>query len=282
MGSEMCIRDSNGVDGGSTEGIFAYMQNVLVTSVVPSEGAVMGGTSVVLRVSGLTATSDGVRCLFGQATVHGVMRENGSVECVSPSSKVAGKVTLKLEGYNGGAAFTYFEAPTVALIRPSRGSLVGGASATLTGSNLAGSLVQCRFGTTVVDGTSVRVVSSTAVVCFSPLMATAGTVGVEVSVNGGADYTSDGREYLYQAGATVTRMHPSRGLAGEDGQVVTVVGENFEQTGELSCRFGLNGTVRGLFMSSTLIACTAPSRGAGTVQVSVTLNGAESSEACAV
>ncbi|KAJ1464678.1 hypothetical protein T484DRAFT_3120831, partial [Baffinella frigidus] len=203
----------NGVDGGSTEGTFAYVQNVLVASVVPSEGAVTGGTSVVLRVSGLTATSDGVRCVFGQATAYGVMREDGSVECVSPSSKVAGKVTLKLEGYTGGATFTYFEAPTVASLRPSRGSLVGGASVSVTGSNLAGSLVQCRFGTTVVDGTSVRVVSSTAVVCYSPRMSAAGTVGVEVSVNGGADYTSDGREYLYQAGATVTRMQPSRGLA---------------------------------------------------------------------
>ena len=51
----------NGVDGGLTGRAFVYVQDVVVTGVTPSEGFVTGGTSVVLRVSGLTASNDGVR-----------------------------------------------------------------------------------------------------------------------------------------------------------------------------------------------------------------------------
>jgi len=48
---------------------------------------------------------------------------------------------------------------------------------------------------------------------------------------------------------------------------VTVVGSNFDQTADLSCRFGLSGRSRARYLSSSLVACSAPAREAGSVQV---------------
>jgi hypothetical protein len=52
-----------------------------------------------------------------------------------------------------------------------------------------------------------------------------------------------------------------------------VSGRHFAQSGELSCRFGLDGSSRGQYVSSTLVECNAPERGAGTVTVTVSNNG---------
>ena len=71
---------------------------------------------------------------------------------------------------------------------------------------------------------------------------------VEISLNEGADYTSDGVKYLYEAAATVVSVTPSRAFAGSDGQVVTVVGSNFDQTADLSCRFGMSGRSRARYL----------------------------------
>ena len=68
---------------------------------------------------------------------------------------------------------------------------------------------------------------------------------------------------------------PSWGVSGRGGQVVTVSGRHFAQSGELSCRFGLDGSSRGQYVSSTLVRCKVPERGAGTVTVTVSNNGVE-------
>ena len=61
---------------------------------------------------------------------------------------------------------------------------------------------------------------------------------VELSMNGGADYSDLGREFTYEVGATMAGVTPSRGETGADGQVVTVTGRHFQASGQLRCRFG--------------------------------------------
>jgi len=127
-----------------------------------------------------------------------------------------------------------------------------------------------------VGGQAVSWISSTMVACMAPgaVGDQTGPVTVEVSVNDGADFTSDGKMYMYAMGATVEKLIPSWGLSGAVGQAVTVAGRHFEQSPELSCRFGLEGRTRGLYMSSTVVVCTAPEHGTGSVTVTVS-NGAE-------
>jgi len=83
-------------------------------------------------------------------------------------------------------------------------------------------------------------------------------------------------EFLFEAGATVEALQPSWGVSGTAGQVVTVVGRHFVRSGELSCRFGLQDSLRGEYGSSTMVTCVVPERVAGTVAVTVSNNGIES------
>ncbi|KAJ1478186.1 hypothetical protein T484DRAFT_1818402, partial [Baffinella frigidus] len=273
---------NNGVDFARFGAPFVYGTESGIDVVVPSVGPAGGGTLVQVRYSGApVAVSSGV-CVFGEMVVAAEIRAGGAVFCVVPAGAVGTVAVLVRDAQGqalvgGAGSFLYFEAPAVTGVLPSRGSVAGGAVVSVVGTALAGSAgVQCRFGAAVVRGSEVRVVSSTLVTCLSPTSA-GGVVALEVSVNGGADYSSSGRTYLFERAVVLSSVVPSRGKAGTADQVVTIVGEHFAHSQELSCRFGVNGTVRGLFLSSTLIACTAPSRGAGTVQLSVSLNGAEQS-----
>ena len=99
-----------------------------------------------------------------------------------------------------------------------------------------------------------------------------GAVTVELSINDGADFTSDGKMYMYEMGVTVSGLMPSWGRSKTAGQVVTVIGSHFEQSQELSCQFGLEGQTRGQYLSSSMVACTAPERGPGSVTVVVSNN----------
>jgi len=117
--------------------------------------------------------------------------------------------------------------------------------------------------------------TSSLITCLAPVSTDAEGVLVDVSTNDGADFTASGIEFLYEAAATVESVTPSKGRSGSTGQAVTIVGQHFTKTGDLSCLFGVNGTVRGRYMSSTMVTCVAPSRGAGTVSVKVSNNGVD-------
>jgi hypothetical protein len=164
--------------------------------------------------------------------------------------------------------YEYLEKSRVALLLPSRGAVTGGSLVSVTGSGFREAGLRCRFGTEEVHGA--QFVSSTVVACVAPgSMSGVGTVAVEVSVNDGSDFTSDRVEFLYETIATVTSVRPSVGVSGTSDQVVTVVGEHFARSSDLICRFGLNETVRAMFLTSSTISCLAPSRGPGVVYVSV-------------
>ena len=121
-----------------------------------------------------------------------------------------------------------------------------------------------------------RVTSSTMVSCVTPASATSGLVAVELSFNGGTDFTSDGHRFLFEEQALVEALVPSEGRSGEAGQVVTVIGQHFMRSSELSCVFGRSQRVAVLqYLSSTTVVCAVPSRTAGTVTVSVSNNGVD-------
>jgi hypothetical protein len=160
---------------------------------------------------------------------------------------------------------------------PSKGLPTGGTIVSVMGSGYTAGEVQCRFGDVAVSGRAAVRVSSTMVTCIAPGAAAGeqrGPVALEVSANGGADFTSDGKMFMYEMGATVEGLLPSWGLSMTGGQVVTVAGRHFEKSQDLSCRFGLAGTSRGQYVTSTVVACMAPKHGPGSVTVTVT-NSAE-------
>ena len=94
-------------------------------------------------------------------------------------------------------------------------------------------------------------------------------------MNGGADFTRSGKKFLYASAATTTALLPSMGRSGPGTQVVTVVGRNFEDTGELRCQVGDVQASIARYISTSTVVCALPARGAGKVTVSVSTNGVD-------
>ena len=189
---------------------------------------------MTIGVAGSFKGGESVLCYFGSSSVWGAVQSDSlSVVCAAQGVKSVGTVKVRLADESGVAGilgqenYEYYSEPVVKRMYPSRGTVDGGTIVRVYGSGFSEAGLMCRFGDTVMGEDAAFFASSAEVSCVSPA-GTAGSITVEVSMNGGADFTADGREYLLEAGAKVASVTPSHGIAGEAGQVVTVVGENFE------------------------------------------------------
>jgi len=151
----------------------------------------------------------------------------------------------------------------------------GGTVVSVRGANLGADGLTCRFGGVDVTGADARWVTSSVVVCVSPQPREEGAVSVEISLNGGADFTASGRQYVYEPSPTVDSLRPSWVVAGVAKQEITVIGRHFKDAPESSCGMGVNSMVRAVYVSTSMVRCMAPLRGAGTVRVSVSNNGVD-------
>jgi hypothetical protein len=109
--------------------------------------------------------------------------------------------------------------------------------------------------------------SSSAITCSTPAAVNRGPVAVEASINGGADFTSDRQQYVYEAAATASRVALSS--VSDQGALVTVSGSHFEDSEGLSCRFGRFTPVQAVFVSPSSVVCLAPRVSQGNLSVSV-------------
>ena len=242
-----------------------------------------GGTSITVLGADVWRQSSEVTCVFGSSRSVAAVVDSHSLVCKTPAGSTAGVVGFSLSLGSSGAAigeaksFEYLLPVHVSGLWPLRGTVAGGTMVSVTGSGFREAGLRCRFGgEEVLDGEGAQFVSSSIVACVAPASVSGtGTVAVEVSVNGGSDFTSDRVEYLYEESATVTGLRPSVGVSGASDQVVTVMGEHFARSAELVCRFGLNETVRATYESSSQVTCLAPPRGVGTVSVRVSMNGVD-------
>ena len=267
------VVSNNGVDAGVGRVGFMYGATRSVVFVEPCSGPKEGGTIVTVTGSNLDAGATRTECIFGAHTVSGIVRNASTVVCTAPVS-ASGEVTVSLRQdglrLEGGLTFEYFEAPTVESITPSRGPSLGGVIVSVRGANLKSEGLMCRFGATAVSGAGARLVTSTVVACVAPTNAgREGKVNVEVSVNEGIDFSSNGKEFVYGAMSVVEGVKPSQVMGGVAGQVVTVIGRDFAQTPELQCRFGLNATLAGRYVTSSRVTCTVPMKDSGAVTVSI-------------
>ena len=201
---------NNGIDRGVVVP-YEYHVRSRLTSVSPRMGTRAGGTQVTFRGSGFVGQSSSVGCIFGAIEVSPLSVDETEVVCVSPKAESTGSVQTWITGVpEAGAtsdilAYDYLETTSVMTVVPCRGALSGGTYVSVTGSGFVSGSLQCRFGTSTVSGSEARYVSSTQVVCVSPAWAS-GSVQVELSVNDGADFTSNGQQYLYETGAEVASV----------------------------------------------------------------------------
>jgi hypothetical protein len=279
----------NGVawgDSGSSIGIWIHTGMKLVR-LSPSTGPSKGGTQITVTADGMglapgKVEAGSVELWFGSLQSDCGEWSDGHVYCTVP--RITQPVSLpwitSVIFTAGGvssrpATFEYFSVAQVVGLSPSRGNVLGGGAVTVTGRWFRSDGLACRFGGSMAI--SVKYLSSTAVACIAPPAVHLVEAEVELSFNGGADFTEDSKRYIYEQGVTVTQIWPSHAtLRGEGWQtVVTVLGSHFQDREDLSCRYGLNSIVKGGYTSSTAVVCHVPAENVGNLSVTVSSNGGE-------
>lgn len=282
---------------------FSYYPKVVVTGISPNVGYVSGGTDVSVNGSGFSRAHN-ISCVFGMVFTPATFLSSSIVKCRSPAKswrlqeRVLAGISVNGADVSFGdddspeSYFTYIQEPIVESIFPNFGLLRGGTLVKLFGSNLDSiaesssasfqntstlSTAFCRFGTEVVPALVEE--SRHQISCLSPdIGATDATsVIVAVSTNGGQDFSSSGLLFLYKDQVELYDINPTIGV-DSGGVLVTITGSGFRRTPFLACRFGPK-RVPANYVSSRAITCVSPPYLPTMVRVTVTLNGAEYSEA---
>lgn len=246
LGTVYLTVSSTGLSMGQNQGRhFEYVAGGRILQLSPSAGPLAGGTTVTLQGMHLTALSEDVMCRFaGGVPAAPVKVSDIEVECASPQNAEEEMVEVSLVwnavSMQASNTVQYFfhSLVSVAKLVPVRGPTAGESLVSVLGAGFRQQGLSVRMGASVVSRSDVMWVSSSLVLLTAPARLVPEKVDVEISINDGADFSSVGKQYLYEAGATVEALLPSRGMSETAGQVVTVVGQHFTESGELSCRFG--------------------------------------------
>lgn len=262
------VTTPGGTSAVSAADQFTYVTAPTVTSISPSAGPQIGGTTVIItgaNLSGATAV------VFGGTSATGIT-VNSSTQITATSPAGTGTVDVRITTVGGTSAiaaadqFTYVAAPTVSLVSPTSGPGGGGTTVTITGTNLSNATA-VTFGAT--PAAALTLVSATTVTATSP--PGTGLVDVRVTTAGGTSATSAADQFTYIPAPAVTSISPTSGPAA-GGTTVTITGTNF--TGVTAVIFGT--TAAGFtFNSATSITAVSPA-GTGIADVKVTTPGGTS------
>ena len=274
------IRVSNTVGTSPAVGAdqFTYVAAPSVTSISPTAGPTGGGTTVTITGTGFSAALPTGAVRFGGTIATYTINSNTQITATAPAGS-AGTVDVTVTTVGGTSAtsaadqFTYVAAPTVTSISPTAGPTAGGATVTITGTNLSGATA-VTFGGTAASGVTVN--SATQITATAPAQA-AGTVDVRVTTMGGTSATSVADQFTYVAMPTVTSVSPTAGPSA-GGTSVVITGTNF--SGTTAVTFGGTAAAGYTVNSATQITANAPA-GTGTVDVRITTVGGTSATSTA-
>jgi hypothetical protein len=201
---------------------------------------------------------------------------------------MAGPVNLRVEdtdgrGPGGEIVFEYHSVMTPSRMIPSSGPLMGGGFVTVGAMGMVpmDQEVHCMFTGSgsdeqreVIAG---RLVWGGSIMCVAPAWKVQGAVGVEVSINGGADYSHGGLKYWYEESPSVSSLKPMTiwpSVVKADVMTVTVYGKHFKAERDLTCRLGANNHVsEEVYVSSTRIMCGLTAQGGKNAVFEVNNNG---------
>ncbi len=202
----------------------------------------------------------------------GDLRASGSITYTLADTEYALESrVMGLSAANGTAAITASCAvarPIISNITPVSGPIAGGASVTITGTDLANATV-------TVDGVAVTPTanSDTSLTFIAPAHAASAVTVVLTTARGTATTT-----YTYLSPPTVTAVTPNSG-ATTGGATVTLTGTNFSHASAVS--FGGAAATGYVVDSNTQITATSPANAAGTYDVTVTTPGGTSAASAA-
>jgi hypothetical protein len=269
---DVTVSTAGGSSGTTAADKFTYEAVPSVTRISPSAGSISGGALVT--ITGLKF-ANGAVVTFGALPAKDVTIVSGTViTCISPAS-AAGIVNVIVKTAGGSSPsssadqYTYVPQPNVTSVSPSAGSVSGGGTVTISGTNLANA-TQVNFGTTVV--TSLMSDTSTTIKLLAP-SGSVGTVNITVKTVGGTSATSSADMYSYLPHPSVSSVSPNGGpVAGKTR--VTITGAGFGAGATV--KFGTVAASSVVVNSATSITATSPAGPAGAVDIVVSTNGGTS------
>ena len=257
----------------------AYADIVLPTlnAISPSAGSAAGGNTVTLTGSNFPGR---VAVVFGDSAAYSGSGYDGpfascatSTTCTVTSSSGTGVVQIWILLVDGdmrgtivptGIYFTYVPVPAVTSISPQNGATTGGATVTISGSDLNGA-TDVKFGT--ASASQFSVLSNSFISATAP--PGTGTVDVTVTTTGGTTSTGDATEFRYidvgSGPVKVAAIDPASGPAN-GGTSVAITGLGFAK--DTTVKFG--SAPASMVSCSSTTTCTAVSPpGSGTVDITV-------------
>jgi hypothetical protein len=267
--------------GSGDQFTFTTVSAPSITSLSASSGSTAGGLLLTITGSGFTTATD---VYFGGIDVTDfVINSDSQISVLTPPS-TSGTYDIQVVSAAGASAlssadrFTYnlASAPSVSSIGTSSGTTAGGTSVTISGSNFTAAM-QVLFGGTAASSFTVN--SDTSITAVSPPLP-AGTVDVLVQTPSGTSAAVSADRFTYSVGTapSVTSLGTTGGSTG-GGTSVTIQGSHF--TGSIGVKFGTVAAAYFTVVSDTAIVAVSPSQAAGTVHVTVSINGATSSTSSA-
>lgn len=244
---------------------FAVIGAPDITSFVPDNGPLAGGTSVVITGTNFTGATV---VDFGATPAASFTVDSDTQITATSPAHAAGSVAISVTAPGGvgtsTTTFTYLTAPALTTLVPNNGPETGGNTVTLTGTDLTGT-TEVAFGAT--PAVSFTVDSDTQITAVAP--AGTGTVSVTVTTPGG---TSNGVSYTFVPAPALTTLVPDNGPEA-GGTTVVLTGTGF--TGSTAVAFGATPATSFTVDSDTQITAVSPA-GTGAVAVTVTTAGGTS------
>ncbi len=266
------LSDVSGISAGNEYSLSFGPVAPAVTGVSPTQGLEAGGTTVTIAGTNFT---EGATVAFGSMTATKVtVNSSSSITAVSPAGTGTVDVTVTTsEGTSStGPAdrFKYIPVPppTIAKIKPAKGSVAGGTAVTITGASFT-EVLSVKFGS--VEAAHFTVNSPTSITAIAPEDAV-GPVELTVTTPIGTSATSSKDRFKFTP--LVTGVSPPTGSA-TGGSSVTITGAGFGlAVGKLATKFKF-GTASATSVScSTSTTCTAvaPAHAVGKVDVVAIVN----------
>jgi hypothetical protein len=250
---------------------YEYIAERALLQIIPSQGSRSGGTKV--SIAGGDFRTDYVSVRFGQESLLGRVVNRSLVVLVSPP-RPAGEPRVRVVIGEDGTSmrqeivFEYVNTAQTVSLRPSAGTVAGGTTVLVTGSNLAQTAV-CAFGKST--GVKANYMSSTLVGCVAPKSVSAGTVDVVVSNHPG-EIGGKVIEFEYMPSLVIARIEPTTGLS-VGGTVVELVG-SVAIASTRWCKFG-QSVFKAKAIMGSMVVCESPAHAAGNVTISLSPNGVD-------
>ena len=204
---------------------FRFWPRPVVTTISPAAGPTAGGTLITFTGTyfldgAMVVTIDGV-----DAPVQSVNAAGTSFTAIAPANAVPGPKTVEVDGPGGirivPGGFTYSDAPTITTVTPNAGTVSGGNTVVIDGTNFVIGQTTVSFGTSPA---SIVTVNSTTRLTARTTAGTAGIKNVTVTTPAGSAVATNAWTYL--GVPTVSAVSPTSGPAS-GGTTITVTGTGF-------------------------------------------------------